>query len=138
MSAYSGWMRNYKAMGDEKLTYALKELEGGYGDAWYRVQDKGGLIDEHLAEARAQARIRGILDGETIVTPIQPEGALGEAKECSDCGKRRRHYVDDYICKDCRDALNGPIEKEIKQTKLDGDSPNADDLMAKLNEALNA
>jgi hypothetical protein len=110
MSAYSGWMRNYKAMGDEKLRYALKELEGGYGDAFYRVQDKGGLIDEHIAEARAQARIRGMVVGDNaVIIPPAPEGTLGEAKECSDCGKRRRHYVDDYICKDCRDALNAPV-----------------------------
>lgn len=140
-------MRNYKAMGDEKLRISLRELEGQYGDAWYRVQDKGGYIDEHLAEARAAAYNKGILDGDVVApAPAPTDGSkpLGEAKECSECGKRRRHYVDDYICKDCRDALEtnpapeGPANVEVPARLVDADAVvNADDLMGELQRALN-
>jgi hypothetical protein len=32
-------------------------------------------------------------------------GNLTTPKECVDCGATNPHYVDDYVCRDCRDAI---------------------------------
>lgn len=151
---YSGWMRNYKAMGDTKLNNALRELEGQYGDAYRRVQDHGAYVDEHIAEARAEARRRGLVVSDEVPkempTAADKSGKpLTEAKECSDCGKKKRHYVDDYICQSCRDALDSPQEKQTKvDTEIEviahqafdenlGGHPSVEELQRQLVEALN-
>lgn len=48
-----GWSgRNYGAMGYSKLHKCIKELEGGYGDAYERCVRKGGDPVVDLAKAR--------------------------------------------------------------------------------------
>lgn len=49
-------MRNYKAMGREKLLGCINELMGGYGEATARVAQHSGTVDDHIAEAKRVAR----------------------------------------------------------------------------------
>jgi hydroxylamine reductase (hybrid-cluster protein) len=118
--SYAGWMRNYHAMGDPKLRQALDELEGQYGDAFQRVNSKGGLLYEHVQEARREAKSRGWdVKGATgsNAAPVSAStvGVLTEAMECAECGRNERHYEDDYICRVCRDALATPesVDEEV-------------------------
>lgn len=102
---YAGWMRNYKAMSSAKLLQCYKELEGHYGDAYYRVEDKGGILYEHLQEAKQEIVSRG-LDGTAAESVAAGSGkGLTESQKCPNCDRKKRFYVDDYICKDCRDAM---------------------------------
>lgn len=115
--SYAGWMRNYHAMGDDKLRNCLRELEGQYGDAYQRVQSKGGLLYEHVQEARREAKSRGWqVEGEagSNAEPVsaQAVGILTEPMECSECGRVERHYEDDYICRHCRDAMSGAVAED--------------------------
>ena len=110
MRQYAGWMRNYKAMNDMKLAGVIQELEGQYGDAYDRVQIKGGLLSEHLREARSVAASRGWTTSGQIAgnttKPVEAEMPLTEPMECSACGRTERHYVDDYMCRICRKELD--------------------------------
>jgi hypothetical protein len=55
-------MRNYKAMGDAKLTLCVRELENQWGDAFHRASgDANYSVDEHLSAAREAARGRGLI-----------------------------------------------------------------------------
>lgn len=61
-AAASGpWMRNYGAMGDDKLRRSLRELEAGTGEAVDRCESRGGDRAQHLDEARRIAAQRGLL-----------------------------------------------------------------------------
>jgi hypothetical protein len=104
-------------MGDDKLRNCLRELEGQYGDAYQRVQSKGGLLFEHVQEARREAKSRGwSVEGETgsSAEPVSAAavGVLTEPMECSECGRTERHYEDDYICRICRDAMSAPVAED--------------------------
>jgi ATP-dependent DNA ligase len=60
--ASSPRMRNYKAMGDAKLTLCVRELENQWGDAFHRASgDANYSVDEHLSAAREAARGRGLI-----------------------------------------------------------------------------
>jgi ATP-dependent DNA ligase len=56
-------MRNYNAMGNDKLMACIAELNGGYGDAYQRVQtgQYAGDLTEHIVTATAVARVKGLL-----------------------------------------------------------------------------
>lgn len=54
------WTRNYGAMGS-KIIGILAELEGGYGDAYQRVLDRGGDLDQHIRACRAAAEAKGFV-----------------------------------------------------------------------------
>jgi ATP-dependent DNA ligase len=49
-------MRNYSAMGKDKLLRCINELAIGSGDAYERVSQHAGTVGEHLAEAKRVAR----------------------------------------------------------------------------------
>jgi hypothetical protein len=103
---FSGWMRNYEAMGDAKLLRALEELRGQQGDAFGRVQNRGGMLFEHLREAEAIARSRNLTDGPGVSPDADAKtmGVLTEPMECAECGRVERHFEDDYMCRVCRNA----------------------------------
>lgn len=54
------WMRNYAAMGDDKLLACVRELCFGHGDAYQRCIDKGGDLQAHIRKARDEATSRGL------------------------------------------------------------------------------
>lgn len=54
------WMRNYGAMGDNKLAMCVEELSAGRGDAYDRVIDHDGDVAAHIQAARGEANRRGI------------------------------------------------------------------------------
>lgn len=56
-------MRNYGAMGAAKLTAALTELNGGFGDAFERVQSGryAGDLSDHINAATEAARKKGLI-----------------------------------------------------------------------------
>jgi hypothetical protein len=54
------WMRNYKAMGNDKLSTCVRELAFKQGDAYQRVLDKGGDLAQHRRAARAEAELRAL------------------------------------------------------------------------------
>jgi bifunctional non-homologous end joining protein LigD len=54
------WMRNYGAMGDAKLQTCLRELAFKNGDAYQRVLDKGGDLEQHRRVAREAALAKGL------------------------------------------------------------------------------
>lgn len=102
------WMRNYGAMGDDKLARCIKELERGindptfaaYDDAYDRCIDKGGNPTDHLYTARYHAQKRGVAGHVDVAAPSGP------IQMCPECNKKGEFYDDmDYICRKCRDAL---------------------------------
>jgi ATP-dependent DNA ligase len=54
------WMRNYAAMGDQKLLTCLRELAYASGDAYDRCVSKGGDVREHYQRACTEAVQRGL------------------------------------------------------------------------------
>lgn len=98
------WIRNYGAMGDDKLLRVIKELQQGFGDATRRIVDKGGSLDENRVKAEYVARARGLVDDSFQ----PPEGIVvyTEAKFCPSCEKKRKFHMDDYICHECREDLD--------------------------------
>ena len=105
---FAGWMRNYEAMGNDKLQTALAQLRGQYGDAHGRVMNKNGMLFEHLREAEAVAFSRGLIQDPNRkqgATDAATMGLLTDPMECSECGRVEKHYADDYICRTCRDAV---------------------------------
>lgn len=54
------WMRNYGAMGDQKLQTCVRELAFQSGDAYQRVMDKGGDLAQHRQVAEREAVNRGL------------------------------------------------------------------------------
>lgn len=54
------WMRNYKAMGNDKLATSVRQLAFKEGDAYQRVLDHGANLDQHRKVARAEAELRGL------------------------------------------------------------------------------
>lgn len=99
----SAWMRNYGAMGDDKLLRVIKELQEGYGDATSRVQVKKGDMDENRAKAEYVARKRGLVDSN--YQPPEGTQVFTEAKFCPECEKSRKFFLDDYICAGCRGEI---------------------------------
>lgn len=98
-----GWLRNYGAMADAKLIRSVKELQRGYGEACRRVDDKGGVHAENLAKAEYEARKRGLIDSTSKVAA--GTAVFTEAKFCPECEKKRKFYLDDYVCKECRETI---------------------------------
>lgn len=98
-----GWLRNYGAMGDEKLTRTIAQFEKGYGEAVTRVQVKGGDLDENRAKAEYEARRRGLIDSSHAI----PEGTIvyTAAQFCPECERKNKFVIDDYICHKCREVI---------------------------------
>jgi hypothetical protein len=99
----TGWLRNYGAMGDEKLLRTLKQFESGYGEAVNRVNDKGGDMGENHTKASYEARKRGLIDSNYVAPDTE---ILTEAKFCPECERKRKFILDDYICKECRTLVD--------------------------------
>lgn len=99
-----GWLRNYGAMGDEKLKRTVAQFEKGYGEAITRVMDKGGDLEENKAKCLYEARKRGLLSYEETKLP---EGTLvyTAAQFCPECERKRKFIIDDYICHECREKI---------------------------------
>lgn len=99
------WLRNYKAMGDEKLRRTIAQFDKGYGEAVTRVKDKDGDIAENRAKAEYEARLRGLIDSTNAI----PEGTLvyTAAQFCPSCERKRKFILDDYICEECRKEIDG-------------------------------
>ncbi|MBA3546067.1 MAG: hypothetical protein H0T76_06270, partial [Nannocystis sp.] len=55
------WMRNYGAMGDEKLIAAVASLKKQSGDAYERAIANNGDVADHLERARGIAARRGLV-----------------------------------------------------------------------------
>ncbi len=102
---FTGWMRNYEQMGNDKLLRSLEELKANSGDAANRVAGKGGLMFEHLRECEAVAADRGLISDREYDRNADAKamGVLTDAMECVECGRVERHYEDDYMCRVCRD-----------------------------------
>lgn len=114
----NGWMRNYTAMGDGKLLGCIEELAGGYGDAVNRVNGKGGSVPDNLAKARHVARSRGLIT--SSYTPVENTEAITEKKFCPACERQKPFLIDDYICRDCRQAEDAiPVQSapEVPMSK---------------------
>lgn len=109
----SGWMRNYGAMGDPKLIGACNDFKRGYGDAVNRVEQRGGSVDDNRAKCEYEARKRGLLQGDVFV-PSDGTEAITEPKFCPSCERKKAFMLDDYICRDCRKVMDGPVAEEIQ------------------------
>lgn len=59
--ASTGWMRNYKAMTNDNLLDAIRDLERGFGPGHKRVLEKGGDVGANFRSARSFARQRGLI-----------------------------------------------------------------------------
>ena len=99
-----GWLRNYGAMGDEKLMRTVEQFDKGYGEAVNRVRAKGGDMDENMAKCRYEARKRGLLE---YGSDTLPEGTVvyTAAQFCPECEKKKKFVIDDYICHECREII---------------------------------
>ena len=63
------------------------------------------------------------------------KGVMTVPKECLDCGQMQQHYADDYVCKDCRDAIESAGSYEEAAATIS--QPEAlDDIREQLYKAL--
>lgn len=99
----TNWMRNYGAMGDNKLMRCVAEFQSGYGDAVQRVMTRGGSVEDNRTKCEYEARKRGLIDSNFIAEDTKVKT---EAKFCPECERKKPFWLDDYICIGCRDGID--------------------------------